>query len=195
MDTGFEPVNVYEESLEIGSWGDFISDKVLAVKREKAPKNCLSGLLFNLEEEKAGFSEIGTISDVKIFSSVIQKQKLGKRLPIKDLIMVRAFNPMQISLPIGYELFSSDDTAIDFSPRNSKFSLFLAYRSEEIMLNWPINKLSSRVTSSGAFGLVDSFDKTEEEKEFDPKDVEEEASNLEKSTIPELLYLIGKYEK
>lgn len=63
------------------------------------------------------------------------------------------------------------------------------------MLNWPINKLSSRVTTSGAFGLVDDFEKNDTEAEFDPKDVEEETATLRKTSIPELLYLIGKYEK
>jgi len=63
------------------------------------------------------------------------------------------------------------------------------------MLNWPINKLSSSTTSSGAFGLVDSFEATgDQPDEFDPKNIEEELANLGKTTIPELLYLLNTYE-
>ena len=39
------------------------------------------------------------------------------------------------------------------------------------------------------------FEKNDTEAEFDPKDVGEETATLQKTSIPELLYLIGKYEK
>jgi hypothetical protein len=42
--------------------------------------------------------------------------------------------------------------------------------------------------------LVESFDKTEEGKEFDPKAVEEETKELAKTCIPELYFLLNKYQ-
>jgi len=86
---------------------------------------------------------------------------MGKRLPLKDIILVKCDNPRTVVLPIGYDLWLTEGKAFNFASPEDSYYLFLASRKTEYMLNWPISKLSSSTTKSGAFGLVDSFEKTE----------------------------------
>lgn len=195
IDSESQMVKVYENGVEKGLWTDYISDKILTIKKEKTPKTVLSAIEFNLEEEKKNYTELGNINDVKIHTSMEVRAQMGKRLALKDIILLKVDNPQIVVLPIGYDLWLDDEKAFNFAKKEDSYYLFLARRQNEYMLNWPINKLSSSTTSSGAFGLVDSFEATgDQPDEFDPKNIEEELANLGKTTIPELLYLLNTYE-
>jgi len=86
-------VKVYENGVEKGLWTDYISDKILTIKKEKTPKTVLSAIEFNLEEEKKNYTELGNINDVKIHTSMEVRAQMGKRLALKDIILLKVDNP------------------------------------------------------------------------------------------------------
>ena len=86
-------VKVFENGVEKGLWTDYITDKILTIKKEKTPKKVLSAIEFNLEEEKKNYEELGTINDVKMHTSMEIRSQMGKRLAIKDIFSVKCDNP------------------------------------------------------------------------------------------------------
>ena len=197
IDSESQMVKVFENGKETGLWTDYIPNKILTIKKEKTPSTVLSQIYFNLEEDKEKkYNELGTINDVKISSLNENRSAMGKRLPLKEIILVKCANPQTVVLPIGYDLWLSDDKALNFATKEDSYYLFLAKRQTEYMLNWPISKLSSSTANTGAFGLVDTFEQTDSQLDnSDPKELEDEIANLGKTSIPELLFLLNNYEK
>jgi hypothetical protein len=78
--------------------------------------------------------------------------------PIKDLMFVLSRNPMEVTLPAGYELLAKDEKrAFNLAPIGLDYCLFLAYTSSSLLMNWPITPLSSIISPQSAYGMVDEF--------------------------------------
>jgi hypothetical protein len=66
------------------------------------------------------------VNEIKIFSCKIQREKLGKRKPLKDVILIKTAYPQSIKLPIGYEIWTNEGKAYNFAEKTENFYLFLA---------------------------------------------------------------------
>jgi hypothetical protein len=156
LETEFEIARVIENGAYVNSCETMLNGKVIALRREAGAKKVVVDIEFNPEEEeKKDRVDKGTIRDVKIAVTSCQADKILVKQPIRDLVFIKTCTPQAIELPNGFQMFVDDGKARNFAAKEDAFYLFLAYRTSEVLLGWPIKPLSAAGATGGTFGMVD----------------------------------------
>jgi hypothetical protein len=101
---------------------------------------------------------------------------------------------MSVEIPSGYDLVQANGKAYNFAAPSESYCLFLACRTSNILLGWPIPALGGAAAGAKeSFGLIDNFDtdETAAATTVKPEDLADELKELGKSNVPELYFLLN----
>jgi hypothetical protein len=130
-------------------------------------------------EDAEGFTHIGDVNEHRMLIQRVQAAK-ARKPPLQDVILIHTTNPLQLELPVGYELLIEEEKAYNFVDKEKGYYVFLATTNSTLMLNWPVQVLQG-ATGKGAtnYGMVDSFESSQKKVEaFKMSDLDDELKEI-----------------
>lgn len=165
---GFSLVSLYEDDKVIEY--EIPNRKFLAIKKDVLTEgNVVVG--FSIGEalknvESLGDFTVSTVNDraLPVFARMNALSK--KETPIKDICLIKSSRVNSVRVPRGFTIISDKEgKALNIAPRNEKnHYIFVGVKYNHVLSNCFVTPYTSMGSSSGSFGIVDSFDNAADKK-------------------------------